>query len=321
MRTLLLVVLALTQLAGPPPPQAEISNGPLRATVNLPDAQAGYYRGTRFDWSGVVSSLTWNGHEYFGEWFERYEPTLHDAITGPVEEFLTGDSSLGYDEAKVGEAFVRIGVGAVRKPEEPAYRRFGTYDIVDPGTWKIERASDRIDFVHELGDTNGYAYVYRKTLRLAGDTLVLDHTLRNTGRKPIATSVYNHNFFTMDRRPTGPDIVVVFPFTPRAARPLNGVAEIRGAELTFLQEFERRQTIFTELEGHGAGAGDYDFRIENRRTGAGVRITGDRPLSKLVFWSAHRTVCPEPYIDASTAPGQESSWKITYQFYSAPTPR
>lgn len=317
MRIWLIVLAMLNQLAAPQFPQAELSNSSIRATLYLPDAQQGYYRGTRFDWSGAISSLKWNGHEYFGPWFDRYDPKLHDAITGPVEEFLTGDSGLGYAEAKPGESFVRIGVGAVRKPEEPAYRRFETYEIVDPGKWTVRKASSSIEFVHELGDTAGYAYVYRKTLRLIKDSLVLEHRLKNTGRKPIATSVYNHNFFTLDRQPTGPDIVVRFPFDPRAARALNGLAEVRGKELVFLKEFVKGQTVFTEVEGFSATAKDYDFRIEHRRSGAGVRITGDRPLSKLLFWSAGLTVCPEPYIDASVEPGKESSWRITYQFYQA----
>ena len=317
MRIWLIVLAMLSQLAAPQFPQAELSNSSIRATLYLPDAQQGYYRGTRFDWSGAISSLKWNGHEYFGPWFDRYDPKIHDAITGPVEEFLTGDSGLGYAEAKPGESFVRIGVGAVRKPEEPAYRRFETYEIVDPGKWTIKQSTSSMEFVHELGDTAGYAYVYRKTLRLIKDSLVLEHRLRNTGRKPIATSVYNHNFFTLDRQPTGPDIVVRFPFGARASRALNGLAEVRGKELVFLKEFVKGQTVFTEVEGFGATAKDYDFRIENRRSGAGVRITGDRPLSKLLFWSAGLTVCPEPYIDASVEPGKESSWRITYQFYQA----
>ena len=149
---------------------------------------------------------------------------------------------------------MRIGVGAVRKPDEPAYRRFDTYDIVDPGKWTVNKGMDRIEFVHELGDTAGYAYIYRKTVRLGKDTLVLEHRLKNTGRKPIATSVYNHNFFTLDRQPTGPDIVVRFPFEPRAMRPLNGLAEIRGKDVVFLREFAKGQTVFTEVEGFGATA-------------------------------------------------------------------
>jgi len=38
-------------------PRAEISNGSVRAKLYLPDPDNGYYRATRFDWSGVISSL------------------------------------------------------------------------------------------------------------------------------------------------------------------------------------------------------------------------------------------------------------------------
>jgi hypothetical protein len=315
MRILLVALLALIQLAAPPFPHAEIANARVRAQLYLPDAQAGYYRGTRFDWSGVVASVKWNGHDYFGQWFERHDPKIHDAITGPVEEFLTGDVGLGYDEVKPGESFVRIGVGAVRKPDEAAYRRFATYDIVDAGRWTVSRGSDWIEFVHRLGDTGGYAYVYRKKLRLIKDSLVLEHRLENTGRKPITTSVYDHNFFTLDGERTGPDAVVRWPFEPRAARALNGLAETRGKEIVFLRPFEQKETVFTEVAGFGATARDYDFRVENRKTGAGVRVTGDRPLAKLLFWSAWKTVCPEPYIDLRVEPGKQFSWRITYEFY------
>ncbi len=312
---ILVLTMTLSQTAGTQFPQAEISNSRIRATLYLPDAQSGYYRGTRFDWSGVISSLEWHGHNYFGQWFEKYDPKLHDAIAGPVEEFLTNNAGLGYDEAKPGDRFVRIGVGAVRKPEEPAYRRFATYDIVDAGKWTVNKGSDWIELVHELRDTAGYAYVYRKKLRLARDTLVLEHRLRNTGRKTIATSVYNHNFFTLDGQATGPDFVVRFPFEPHAAAALNGLAETRGKEIVFLREFVRPQTMFSELTGFGTSARDYDIRVENRKTGAGVHVTGDRPLSKLLFWSAATTVCPEPYIDLTIEPGKESSWRIAYEFY------
>ena len=69
---------------------------------------------------------------------------------------------MGYDEAKTGETFVRIGVGAVRKPDEPAYRRFATYEIVDPGRWKVSTGKDRVTYVHELRDANGYGTSTRR---------------------------------------------------------------------------------------------------------------------------------------------------------------
>ena len=314
----LLFLLTLGQAPMPSAPQAEISTPEIRASLYLPDDQSGYYRGTRFDWAGQIHSLRWKNHEYFGQWFDKYDPKLHDAIAGPVEEFLTGASSLGYSEAKVGETFVRIGVGAVRKPEEKEYQRFNTYEIVDPGTRRLSKKSDSIEFVHELKDSgSGYGYVYRKTLRLAKNTLVIEHHLQNTGRKRIETSVYDHNFFTLDNQTTGPDFVVRFPFELQPLKPLSELAAVRGKEIAFAKVFERGQTVYTELGGFSAKPSDYDIRIENRQTGAGVHITGDTPLLKMVFWSAWKTVCPEPYIDVSADPGKSSSWRITYEFYEA----
>jgi hypothetical protein len=311
---LALASLAATQAAAP---QAVISNSRVRAQVYLPDAQSGYYQGTRFDWSGVISSLEWQGHSYFGQWFQRYDPKLHDAIMGPVEEF----SGLGYDEAKAGESFVRIGVGAVRKRDEPAYRQFTTYDIVDPGKWNVHRSGDRVEFTHTLGDTAGYAYEYRKTVRLKGNTMVLEHRLKNTGRKPISTSVYEHDFFMLDRQPTGPDFVVRFPFELTAVAPLNGLAETRGKDFVYLQELQAGQTVQTQLKGWGPTAKDYDFRLENRKTGAGVHQTGDRPITKFNLWSIRTNISPEAYVDLTVAPGQTTSWHITYEFYEVPKGR
>ncbi len=128
MRILLLALAASAALlAATEFPEAEISNGTVTARLYLPDAQNGYYRGTRFDWSGQIASLRVGGREYFGQWFDKYDPKIHDAIMGPVEEFLTDDTSPGYQEAPVGGNFVRIGVGVLRKSEDRAYERFRTY--------------------------------------------------------------------------------------------------------------------------------------------------------------------------------------------------
>jgi len=113
------------------PPQAEITNGQIKVKLYLPDARNGFYRGTRFDWSGVIASLEYNGHNYYGPWFNRVDPKVDDfrfegaeiiaspcsGVTGPVEEFQTHGSALGWDEAKVGGTFIKIGVGVLRKGE------------------------------------------------------------------------------------------------------------------------------------------------------------------------------------------------------------
>jgi hypothetical protein len=70
------------------------------------------------------------------------------------------------------------------------------------------------------------------------------------------------------------------------------------------------------LTGYGNTASDNDIRIENNKTGAGVRIIGDKPIVRFVYWSAAATLCPEPYIRIKVDPGKETSWTIRYEFYS-----
>ena len=87
------------------------------ATLFLPDAETGYYRGARFDWAGQISELKYRGHSFFGQWFEKYDPYLHDAIMGPVEAF----DPIGYETAEPGGTYVKIGIGALEKPDDKNY--------------------------------------------------------------------------------------------------------------------------------------------------------------------------------------------------------
>lgn len=302
------------------PPQAELSNGFIRTTLYLPDASQGYYQGTRFDWSGAFKRLDYKGHSFIGQWFDTYDPKLHDAISGPVEEF----TPLGYTDAKPDETFVKIGVGILRKPDDKAYAFAKYYDIVNPGNWNVNPYKDRIDFTHELTDPAGYGYVYRKTVKLTKGKpeLVLEHSLKNTGKLPIETSVYDHNFFIIDKQPTGPTVNVQFPFAVKAeGKGFGTTIQTQGNHLVYSRGLEKREQVYSAgLQGFGPTATDYDIRIENKETGAGVRITSDHPLEKLVYWACATTSCPEPYIHLTAAPGQEINWRITYEFYERNTP-
>lgn len=301
-------------------PQAEISNGQVRAKLYLPDPDKGYYRATRFDWSGVIASLQYKGHEFFGQWFPRYDPKLHDSITGPVESFKTGDTALGYNEAKAGDTFIRIGVGVLRKPEERQYNDFKTYEIVDSGKWTVTPKPDHVEFAQQIKAPSGYAYLYKKTVRLAKGKpqLVIEHSLKNLGSKPIETDVYNHDFFMLDHQPTGPDVTVQFPFELKPTREFNGLAAVKGKEVVYLKELASGQTASTNFEGFGPTAKDFDIRVENKKSGTGVREVGDHPISKVVFWSIRTTVCPEAYNHFLVEPGKEARWKIAYEFYELP---
>src|ERR1700712_4430466 len=90
-------------------PQLSLSNGLVHALVNLPDADKGWYRGSRFDWSGVIPCLSYDGHTYFNPWRPTHDPMGHDSLSGPVEEFnsLVSKAPLGFEDAKAGDLFVK----------------------------------------------------------------------------------------------------------------------------------------------------------------------------------------------------------------------
>jgi hypothetical protein len=314
-------------------PEAQISNGLIRARVYLPDAQKGFYRSTRFDWSGVIASLEYQGHGYYGPWFTKSDPPVRDfiykdhdiivgaqsAMTGPVEEFQRAQ---GYTTAKPGDTFVKIGVGVLRKPDDTAYSPYGNYDIVDSGKWSVQKSTDSVEFVQEVNDpASGYGYVYRKTIRLTSGRpeLVIDHSLKNTGKLPIQTTQYNHNFLVLDQSPTGPGFVITVPFQITSARgPDPQFAEIRGNQIVYVKTLENQDRVSFPVQGFGSDAKDYDIRIEHRRIGAGMRVTADRPLASVSLWSIRSVVSMEPFIDVSTGPGNTSTWTYSYTYYTVP---
>src|SRR3984957_12161893 len=98
-------------------PHVVIKGDKLKFTLYEADATKGFYRGTRFDHAGVFGHMEFAGHKIFGPWKDTHDPTNHDDIVGPCDEFGI-DSPLGYDDAKVGGTFLKIGVGELEKPKE-----------------------------------------------------------------------------------------------------------------------------------------------------------------------------------------------------------
>jgi hypothetical protein len=296
-------------------PQAEIGNGLLHARLYLPDAEKGYYRGTRFDWSGVIPSLEYKGHSYCEQWFPEYAPTINDAIIGPVESF----TPLGYKDAAPGGTFVQIGAGALTRTDGSPYSPFKYYQVLNPGVWKIKRSKTSITFRHQLNDT-AYSYDYTKIVALTKGKpeLVLAHSLKNTGKKTIETDVFDHNFFLIDSSSTAPGLVLKFPFTltSEEERGLNDRTAIEGDSIRVLRSFTGKESVYAVLHGYGDQAADYDIKLENHITGAGLRIRADRPLSRLVYWGNPRILCPEPYIHVKVQQGETFTWTIRYEFYT-----
>jgi len=391
---LLGVVLVVTGLVSAQShPSRQITNGDLTASIYLPDAARGFYTTTRFDWSGAIASLTYKGHEYYGPWFSKitdiydfgYEGPNKDVISadftamvGPAEEF----GAVGYNDAQPGGLFVKPGIGVLKR-DDGTYNHSRPYPIANGGTWDITPSRDAVQFTHTLTEPSiDFGYVYTKIVRLTPGKpqMVISHVMKNTGSKPIVTNVYDHNFTTIDKQTTGPDIEITVPWqmtravgrggagrvggqpgapgataspaAPGAAGPagpgpasagrqgqppvdpyaalgagermgtqcgqaqMQALAGPQGNKIAYSRVLEGSECYQTSFTGFGSDVKDNDIRIENKKTGAGVHITSDRPMTRFGYWSIRTVVAPEPYIDIDVKPGQQFTWSYTYDYYT-----
>jgi hypothetical protein len=229
---------------------------------------------------------------------------------------------MGWEEAKPGGRFIKIGVGALRRPDEDRYDNYRLYEIANPGKWTIGKHRDSIDFTQELADSSsGYGYIYRKALRLVTGQpeMVLEHSLKNTGTRPVRTTVYNHNFLVVDNQPPGAPLVITVPFQIQTQRlPNKELAEIRGNRIVYLKRLEGRDVVSTPLQGFSDSPKDNEIRIENTKLGVGMKIISDRPLARESLWSIRSVVAMEPFVAIAIEPGAEFSWMSTYSYYTLP---
>lgn len=318
------------------PPQAIIANQQLRLKIYLPDAQNGFYRGTRFDWSGVISDLEFAGHHLYRPWFSSVDPSIRDftyrdgavvaapnsAMTGPAEEFQT---PIGYDKAQPGETFLKVGVGILRKPDDTPYQFGKHFDLVDGGKWTSSTTPTSITFEQTLNSSDGqYGYIYTKTIRLVHQTssFVIEHHLRNTGKAAISTRLYDHNFLTIDQVRVGDGYTISTPYTIHPERaPDAKFVSIQGSTATYTANLGEQDRVAFGLQGFSANPSDYDFTVANRLAGVQIRIQGNRPLVNASVWSIQPVLAVEPFIQIEVAPGSESAWTYTYTYSSLPNER
>lgn len=333
MAMLLAVALAapgVTAGAGEPP-QAQIQNRQLRLKIYLPDAKDGFYRGVRFDWSGVVADLEFAGHHLYRPWFGSTDPEVRDfiykdgtivagtnsAMTGPAEEFQT---PVGYESAKPGETFLKVGVGLLRKIDDTPYAFSKHFELVDGGKWTVQKNPTSITFTQVLGGKGSdYAYVYTKTLRLVGDSsvLVIEHRLKNTGKLPIVTKLYDHNFLTVDGRDVGSGYSISVPYKIASTRlPDSKFVKMDGSTAEYVADLQGQDRVVFGLQGFSSQASDNRFTVVNDAAKLRITIEGDRPLTNASVWSIRSVLAVEPFIDVQADPGKDARWSYTYTYTS-----
>jgi hypothetical protein len=306
-------------------PHRDISNGIVSAKVYLP-GEGGFYRGTRFDRTGVVTHATFQGHDFGEPWFSSYSPHVRDfmwkdhqvtvstvsASVGPAEDFQPA----GFEEAGDGGSFLKIGVG-VMKRTNPTYDFVHAYPVVNEGVRGESHTKDSVRLTHRITDkASGYGYSYVKTVRMVPGKaqMTIEHVLTNTGTKPITTTVYCHNFLTLS--PGNENVTITAPFDIKADKPFApGTAAVEGKTIRYLRAIPEGEAVTSPISGFSDKVSDYDFTVKNTAAGFGQRIRADVPLARINFWSIRTNVSWEPYIAIDIKPGQTKRWTYTYDYF------
>jgi len=306
-------------------PHREISNGIVSAKVYLP-GDGGFYRGTRFDRTGVVAHATYKGHDFGEPWFSSYSPYVRDfmwkdhqvtvstvsASVGPAEDFQPA----GFDEAGKDGGFLKVGVGVMKRTND-TYDFVHAYPVLNEGTRSESHTKDSVRLTHTIADkTSGYGYSYVKTVRMVPGKaqMTIEHVLKNTGRKAITTTVYCHNFLTLGAG--NENVAITAPFDIKADKPFApGTAEVNGKTIKYLRAIPEGEAVTSPINGFSDKVSDYDFTVKNTVTGFGQRIRADQPLARINFWSIRTNVSWEPYIAIDIKPGETKRWTYTYDYF------
>jgi hypothetical protein len=325
-------VLSIGTVSAADYPKIELSTKKLKLTCYPPDAEKGFYRGSRFCWGGVLGDVEVGGFKLFHAWKDKHDPTNNDDIIGPVLEFGQ-DSPLGYADAKVGELFVKIGVGELTKPKEDKYSFFTNYKVANPGVWKVKHPiklvnyGDHIEFRQTLNSKMGFSYHFVvRVILLETDeetTMMVAYELINTGSKRIETDVYNHNFFNVDKQPVGPKYAIEFerPVEPTKESRFGDRAKFAGKVLEFPKTLAKEAAFGQVVWSENKSPYQFEFRMlytESDKKWIKVGVRNFWPdverCQKFQVWAIGTVMCPEPFYAIKLDPGESIMWRTDYEF-------
>ncbi len=255
--------------------------------------------GQRFDRSAAVTAIHFAGHQMVNQ-------------LGLPDEFgQLGVGVIGFDDAAVGEKFIKPGVGVMVKPDTDAYRSFNRYDFVLPLEVTVEKSADQLVVKQVSPDVRGYAYDLTKTYEVntQTNTLSITYQLSNVGKRAFELEHYNHNFLTLDNKPFGQQYHITLgqpiQSLPHSWMHMAGnrlVIEGDPGAVGFVQVNEP----FTATQA--------DLAMMTADGKLGLELTGDMPAYRFAHFFTANSYSPERFTRVSLAPGKQVSWQARYHF-------
>jgi len=287
------------------------------ADITLKLEKAGErYRGSRFDWNGLVSAVAFRGISLLGE--EKPPFTRNDRIFGRGLHNEFGiKRCIGYDDCAEGDWFPKIGTGWLQKNDKP-YFFYDQYPLEKLSFGCEVSGSSAAIFACDSGERNGYAYRYAKTVALRPDGFSLSYSLENTGSKPLATDEYVHNFLCIAGRGMDSGYSLEFPWTLDPARfgenvNPDGILRLEGKRVLIAGKTAKQFYLGGMSEGVGAKEGlaaSWTLRDEKKKISLSEK--GSFAPTGVHLWGWKSVISPELFCSFDIAPGNRFSWERVY---------
>ncbi len=268
-----------------------------------------FYTGSRFDWTGFITDITLDGRHPFCV-DESLVPGIGTGGRGLCNEFGIHEP-IGYEEARVGECFPKLGIGLLKRTSEEEYRFWEPYEI-NPAPVEITSSANSISFLTRSPQCNGYGATLKKEFTVENNRMRVEYFLTNTGKKDLKTTEYIHNFLNIDGKGVGPHCLLSFSFIPYGD---NKPEVFKVSENTISFKAVPDKEFYWALKGF-EGSSTCSWSLIDQETGIGVKETCDFQALKVAVWGKAHVVSPEIFIELSVCPGETKSWTRSYEFIS-----
>ena len=285
-------------------------------------AQSGtVYSGTRFDWTNFITQVTLDKTHTFCV-PESLTPGQGSGGIGLCNEFGI-EEPIGYDDARPGESFPKLGIGLLARPDDAPYNFFRPYEIVAPFPIHVTAHTTQATFTIEPLECRGYAVRLTKTVTVEGAGLTVAYALENVGEKPVVTTEYIHNFMRIDEHAIGPDYRLRMPYTiefaaqegPFAERlaQMMAILDVQGGDLrckvTPEHPFYCRPLGFAKTDAA-------QWELIHEPTGVGLREYDDFAPARVAVWGTMHVISAEVFVPVNVQPGATQRWTRRYEFFA-----
>ena len=287
-----------------------LKSNSLKVAIDLPLEN---YKGSRFDWSGKISSIRFK---------DLPLTTIEDAGSKDVNFLGKGlynefgiTNPVGYNETPMGGWFHKIGVGLLKK-EHKDYL-FHRNHLIKPARFDIAYEDRKIKIICKSELINGYSYILKKEITVSENSFIINYSLHNTGEKQIVTDEYVHNFMAINNALIGEDYTLKFPFQINPSlfdETVNSENKVEiGLDNITFNKTPEKQFFFSNLTG--GKELQAEWMLTNLKNGVGIKEIGNFKTNKINLWGWGHVISPELFFKISVDPKKTIEWSRKFNVF------